>query len=73
MGKRTIKRERAIIEKANETKKMVEFLEEKWQNKICYTCINCLKIAYSSEISDSTGYVTDEELIESSNNKLLHK
>ena len=52
---------------------MIEFLENKWKNKVCYTCESCLEIAYTSELSNTTGYVTDEELIESSNNKLQHK
>lgn len=73
MGKRTIKKERAIRENADKIKNMVKFLEEKWKNKICYTCERCLKEAYSSEVNNITGYVTDEELIESSKNKLLHK
>ena len=54
-------------------KNMIEFLENKWKNKVCYTCESCLEIAYTSELSNTTGYVTDDELIESSNNKLQHK
>ncbi len=59
--------------KNNQTKKMIDFLEEKWKNKVSFTCEECLKIAYSSELSNTTGYVTDEELIKSSNNKLQQK
>ncbi len=73
MGKRTIKKEKAQKEKISKTKNMIEFLENKWKNKVCYTCESCLEIAYTSELSNTTGYVTDEELIESSNNKLQHK
>ena len=49
------------------------FLEEKWSKKVNYTCCNCLEIAYLSELNNTTGYVTDDELIELSNNKLKHK
>lgn len=76
MGKRTAKREKKI-KKENEnianTNKMIEYLKNKWNNDICYTCNNCLREAYLSEISNTTGYVTDEDLIISSKNKLKHK
>jgi hypothetical protein len=49
-------------------------VKQKWKNNdIKYNCGYCLKEAYNSEINDSQGYVTDEDLIESSNNKLKHK
>lgn len=53
--------------------KMRDFLEKKWNNTISYSCGHCLQEAYSSELNDTQGYVTDEELIISSNNKLKHK
>jgi hypothetical protein len=49
------------------------FLEKKWNNTITYNCGYCLKEAYYSELNNTQGYVTDEELIISSNNKLKHK
>lgn len=55
---------------------MIKFLEEKYQREIKYSCVHCLKIAYDFEkygTKVSNGYVTDEELIESSNRKLIHK
>ena len=57
-----------------EINKMCEFLKQKWKNNdIKYNCGYCLKEAYNSEINESQGYVTDEDLIQSSNNKLKHK
>lgn len=53
--------------------KMRDFLEAKWGNTITYTCVHCLQEAYYSELNNTQGYVTDEELITSSNNKLKHK
>jgi hypothetical protein len=52
---------------------MRDFLEKKWNNTITYTCIHCLQEAYNSELNNIQGYITDEELIISSNNKLKHK
>ena len=52
---------------------MCEFLEKKWNNKVNFTCNNCVIEAYNHELNDTQGYVTDEELIKSSNNKLKHK
>ena len=49
---------------------MKQILEEKWRKKVNYTCCHCLEIAYLCELQNTTGYVTDEELIISSNNKL---
>ena len=51
---------------------MKQFLEEKWLKKVTYSCEHCLEIAYLSEMNDTTGYVTDEELILLSNNKLKY-
>ena len=50
--------------------KMCEFLEKEWNNTITYTCGHCLQEAYYSEINNTQGYITDEELIISSNNSL---
>ncbi len=52
---------------------MLTFLENKWNNKVCYTCECCLQEAYLSEVNNKDGYVTDEELVKSSNNKLKYK
>lgn len=52
---------------------MSKFLEQKWNNNIIYKCNHCLEEAYYSELNNIQGYVTDEELIVSSNNKLKHK
>ena len=52
---------------------MCEFLEKKWNNNVTYNCANCLQEAYDSELNNTQGYITDEELIASSNNKLKHK
>jgi hypothetical protein len=53
--------------------KMREFLEKKWKNTINYNCGHCLQEAYYSELNNTQGYVTDEELVVSSNNKLKRK
>ena len=53
--------------------KMCDFLEKKWNNTITYKCVNCLREAYYSELNNTQGYITDEDLIISSNNKLKHK
>jgi hypothetical protein len=52
---------------------MCVFLEKKWNNTITYNCSHCLQEAYNSELNNIQGYITDEELIISSNNKLKHK
>lgn len=52
---------------------MVSFLENKWKTNIAFSCSHCLEKAYNSVLNDETGYVTDEELIKSSNNTLQHK
>lgn len=64
------KKDNIINNKLNE---MTKFLEQKWNQNVVYTCSHCLKEAYDSECNDTQGYVTDEELIISSNNKLKHK
>lgn len=56
-----------------EFNKMRDFLEKKWRNTITYNCVHCLQEAYYSELNDKQGYITDEDLIISSNNKLKHK
>jgi hypothetical protein len=56
-----------------ELDKMCDFLQKKWNNTITYTCQHCLQEAYNCELHDTQGYVTDEELIASSNNKLKYK
>jgi hypothetical protein len=76
MGKRTkrqIKEDKKRHIEDNKICVMCNFLEKRYKNKITYTCINCLQEAYKSELDDTQGYVTDEELIKSSNNKLKHK
>ncbi len=52
---------------------MFTFLENKWNDKVCYTCKSCLQEVYLSKINNKDGYVTDEELVNSSNNKLKYK
>ena len=52
---------------------MCNYLENKWNNNVVYDCVHCLEEAYCSEVNNTQGYVTDEELIISSNNKLKHK
>jgi len=53
--------------------KMCQFLQKKWNNTITYTCQHCLLEAYYCQLNDIQGYVTDEELIASSNNILKYK
>ena len=75
MGKRTKKALTKIQQKDDELNKlndMVIFLEEKYKRPVKYSCVHCLKSAYESEINGITGYVTDDELVESSNNKLKY-
>lgn len=52
---------------------MVSVLEQRWMRKVNYGCVNCLEEAYASEMGGTTGYVTDDDLIESSNGKLQRK
>jgi len=73
MGKRTDKNLKNLDKKKDELDKMIRFLEEKYKRKIKYSCIHCLQHAYKCELSGTYGYVTDDDLIESSNNTLRHK
>lgn len=50
-----------------------EKLEERFKRPVKYKCGSCLHVAYEALRDGRTGYVTDEELIESSNNILKHK
>ena len=52
---------------------MINFLENKWKNDITFSCSHCLEEAYNSILNNEIGYITDEELITSSNNILQHK
>ena len=72
MGKRTEKKIKDS-KKNDKLNEMIRFLEEKYKREIKYSYFECLKIAYNSEKNGINGYVTDDELIESSNNKLKHK
>lgn len=40
---------------------MIDTLEKTWKQKVNYTCIHCLKIAYNSVVIGTKGCVTDEE------------
>jgi DNA-binding HxlR family transcriptional regulator len=73
MGKRTLKKIIKQKKKEDEKNNMINYLENKWKNKVLYSCEECLKTAYFSELEDMRGYVSDEELILSSKNKLRHK
>ncbi len=50
-----------------------EKLEKLFKRPVKYSCDSCLQVAYESIRDGRNGYVTDEELIESSNNRLRHK
>lgn len=50
-----------------------EKLEQLFKRPVKYSCDSCLQVAYESIRDGRNGYVTDEELIESSNNRLKHK
>ena len=67
------KKERARKRKELEIQRMVHFLENTWNNKVQYTCLECLKTAYESVKQNKNGYITDEELMESSNHTLRYK
>lgn len=67
------KKERARKRKELEIQHMVHFLENTWNNKVQYTCLECLKTAYESVKQNKNGYITDEELMESSNHTLRYK
>jgi biotin synthase-like enzyme len=71
--KRQIKKQTNKINDTNRVHNMCQFLENKWHNTITYTCGYCLQEAYYSELNNTQGYITDEELITSSNYKLKHK
>lgn len=43
-------------------------LEKRWKTSISYSCKHCLKEAFENH-----GYVSDDELIESSKGRLKHK
>jgi hypothetical protein len=68
-----MKQTKKQIKRQAEINNMIKVLEIKWSNPVKYTCVNCLKEAYLSVINDTNGYVTDDDLIKSSNNKLKHK
>ncbi len=48
---------------------MAQQLEKRWGRPVNWSCSHCLHVAFA----DDHGYVTDEELITSSNNRLRHK
>jgi|LakMenEpi03Aug12_release.lakeMendotaPanAssembly.Ray.scaffolds.fasta_scaffold2590006_1 hypothetical protein len=54
-------------------KDKVEYLEKKWQRRVRYSCLHCLDVAFVAVVENINGYVTDEELIESSGDTLKHK
>ena len=70
---RQIKKMKKQQKEDEDNSKMCEFLGKKWKNTITYKCSHCLREAYDSEMNNMQGYVTDEELIVASNNKLKHK
>jgi hypothetical protein len=73
MGKRTEKKVRKAQKKEEELDEIIAFLESRYKRKIKYTCIHCLHHAYRCEKEERiNGYVTDDDLIESSNYKLKH-
>ena len=71
--KRQQKKQARETQQTEETDKMINFLQAKWSNPVKFSCVHCSKEAYFSVINQSNGYVTDDELIESSNNTLRHK
>ncbi len=70
---RQIKKQIKTEHDTAEFNKMRLFLEQRWNNTVAYSCNCCLKEAYYSELNGTCGYVTDEELVLSSNNKLKYK
>jgi hypothetical protein len=75
MPKRLTQEQKLHKRKQKEEKElefMIDTLEKKWKNKVNYTCIQCLTIAYKSVVGEYNGYVTCEDLIKSSNNTLRH-
>ncbi len=71
--KRQQKKQAAKQKETDNINQMVQYLESKWKNKVTFSCGHCLIEAYTSVINDTNGYVTDEELIKSSNDTLKHK
>ena len=70
---RQIKKQKKDNINNNKLNEMSKFLEQKWNQNVVYKCSHCLQEAYNSENNNTQGYVTDEDLIMSSNNKLKHK
>lgn len=52
---------------------MRDLLEHRWNRTVAFSCAHCLTEAYESEIGHRTGYVSDDELIASSDGKLLRR
>ncbi len=50
-----------------------EKLEGMFKRPVKCSCESCLQVAYESLRDGRNGYVTDEELIESSGSRLRHK
>lgn len=71
--KRQIKKTKKNDSDNKKFNEMSNFLAQKWNNNVIYKCNYCLQEAYNSELNNIQGYVTDEELIASSNNKLKHR
>lgn len=70
---RQIKKQKKDDDDKIKFNKIREFLEKKWNNTVTYNCGFCLQEAYYSELNNTQGYVTDEDLIISSNHKLKPK
>jgi hypothetical protein len=51
----------------------ISYLEKKWKRKVKYSCHHCLDVAFVSVVENISGYITDEELIQSSGNTLHNK
>lgn len=74
LSKRQEKKQKNNQKKSVEIDKMVTHLKQVWKkDTIKYNCVTCLQDAYLSVINNSNGYVTDEDLIEASNNTLRHR
>lgn len=52
---------------------MRAFLADKWNHEVKFTCFCCLETAYKSEMQNMAGYITDDDLILSSQGRLKHK
>ncbi len=48
-------------------------LSKMFKNPVKHNCETCVKVAYEALRDGRNGYVTDEELIESSRGRLRHK